>query len=409
MDKALTPESPDQVLDAVGQALDQSQPLEVQGNGSKRSLGRPMTGTRPLVLSRLAGITSYEPEELVMSAQVGTSLDEITATLSRHGQHLAFEPPDMAALLGTPQGATIGATIGGVFACNLAGSRRFKAGAGRDHLLGVSAVSGRAEAFKCGGRVVKNVTGYDMCKLLAGSYGTLAVMTEVTFRTLPAPADAHTVLIRGLDDKAAIIAMTRALAGPWEVSGAAHLPRAVAAASMVADLADGGAATLLRVEGPKLSASDRARGLGEGLGDLGTISGIEGEDARAVWREIGGAAYFAGGEGRQLWRLSLPPGAGAEVVDVLTITQDCRAFYDWGGGLVWLELLDPDSASPDAVRAAVAASGGHATLIRADAETRSKVAVFQPQPEPLARLTARIKENFDPKGILNPGHMYDGV
>ncbi len=405
MDKALTPASPDQVLDAVAQALDQDRPLEVLGNGSKRTLGRPLTGVQPLVLSHLAGITTYEPEELVMSALTGTGLDEITATLGAHGQHLAFEPPDWAALLGTARSAT----IGGVFACNLSGSRRIKAGAARDHLLGASAVSGRAEAFKCGGRVVKNVTGYDMCKLLAGSYGTLAVMTEVTFRTLPAPNEACSVLIRGLDDKAAVIAMTRALAGPWEVSSAAHLPRAVAAASMVAELADGGAATLLRVEGLQTSAADRAKGLGEGLGDLGTITGINGDDALAVWREIGDAAFFADGEGRQLWRLSLPPGAGAEVVEVLTITQECRAIYDWGGGLVWLELLDPGSESPDAVRAAVAASGGHATLIRADAETRGRVAVFQPQPEPLARLTARIKENFDPKGILNPGHMYEGL
>ncbi len=405
MDKALTPDSPDQVLDAVSQALDQDRPLEVLGNGSKRTLGRPINGAQLLVLSRLEGIIDYEPEELVMSALTGTGLDEITAALRGHGQHLAFEPPDLAALLGTPRTAT----IGGVFACNLSGPRRIKAGAARDHLLGASAVSGRAEAFKCGGRVVKNVTGYDMCKLLTGSYGTLAVMTEVTFKTLPAPNEAHTVLIRGLDDRAAIIAMTRALAGPWEVSGAAHLPRAVAAASKVAELADGGAATLLRVEGPKPSAADRAKGLGEGLGDLGTIAGLAGDDALAVWREIGDAAFFDGGEGRQLWRLSLPPGAGAEVVDVLTITQECRAIYDWGGGLVWLELLDPGSESPDAVRAAVAASGGHATLIRADAETRARVAVFQPQPPPLARLTARIKENFDPKGILNPGHMYDGV
>ncbi len=405
MDNALTPASPDQVLDAVAQALDQDQPLEVLGNGSKRTLGRPINGARPMVLSHLSGITSYEPEELVMSALTGTGLDEITAKLGEHGQHLAFEPPDYTAQLGTAGGAT----IGGVFACNLAGPRRIKAGAARDHLLGASAVSGRAEAFKCGGRVVKNVTGYDMCKLLTGSYGTLAVMTEVTFRTLPAPADTCTVLIRGLDDQAAIIAMTRALAGPWEVSGAAHLPRAVAAASMVAELADGGAATLLRVEGPKSAAADRARGLGEGLGDLGTITGLSGDGALAAWREIGDAALFAGGNEGQLWRLSLPPDAGAEVVDVLNISHECRAIYDWGGGLVWLELMDPGSASPDAVRAAVAASGGHATLIRADAETRARVAVFQPQPEPLARLTARIKENFDPKGILNPGHMYEGL
>lgn len=405
MEKVVKPDSPDQLREAVAEALDRGQPLEVLGNGTKRSLGRPMTGAQPLELSRLSGIIVYEPEELVMSAHAGTGLGEITAQLQEHGQHLAFEPPDYAAVLGTAGTAT----IGGVFACNLSGPRRIKAGAARDHLLGANAVSGRAETFKCGGRVVKNVTGYDMCKLLAGSYGTLAVMTEVTFKTMPASEETRTVLVRGLDDRAAIAAMTRALAGPWEVSGAAHLPRAVAAGSMVAELADGVAATLLRIEGPAPSVADRAKGVGEGLGDLGTISELTGDDARAVWREIGDAAYFAGGDERQLWRLSLPPSAGAEAVDVLTITQDCRAFYDWGGGLVWLELTDPGSASPDAVRAAVAASGGHATLIRADAETRSRVAVFQPLPEPLARLTARIKENFDPKGILNPGHMYDGV
>ena len=407
MEGALTPENPEAVREAVAGALAEEAPLEVLGAGSKRAYGRPSEAARVLDLSRLSGVSLYEPEELVMTAGAGTKLSEIEARLAQYGQFLAFEPADYGPLLGGTAGA---ATIGGVLACNLSGPRRIAAGAARDHFLGAQAVSGRGEAFKSGGRVMKNVTGYDMCKLLAGSFGTLAVMTEVTFKLLPAPEETRTVLIHGLEDAAAVEAMTRALQGPWEVSGAAHLTRPLAATSAVSSVGDADAsATALRLEGPAPSVATRAAALSEELSAFGAKEELQTQESNALWREIGDVAPFMEEQDRQVWRISVPPSAAPGVVDRISVRLDALAFYDWGGGLVWLSLPAAAEDAHGIVRAAIAEAGGHATLIRADAETRRTVPVFEPQPGPLARLTARVKENFDPKGILNAGRMYAGV
>ena len=419
MENEITPGTPEEVLDAVAGALAEGTPLEILGAGTKRNYGRPAEAERTLKLSRLAGITLYEPNELVMTARPGTPLGEIEASLDKNGQQLAFEPADYGPLLAGAKGGEEagGATIGGIFACNLSGPRRIAAGAARDHILGVKAVSGRAEAFKSGGRVVKNVTGYDMSKLLTGSFGTLAVLTEVTFKVLPAPDDSRTVVISGLDDRAALDAMTKALSGPWEVTAAAHLPKPLAQRSWVARIAGANAATVMRLEGPAPSVAARAKGLGEGLADLGTAGELAHADTRALWREIRDVHPLVSppdlGSGYEVWRISAPPSEAAAITERISGSLRSLAFYDWGGGLIWLALgaLDDMAATKRAaiVRAAIGDTGGHGTLVRADAETRRTVPVFQPQPDALAGLTRRVKENFDPKGILNAGRMYAGV
>src|SRR5512138_595185 len=397
------PESAAQVAEAVAWAAAAGEPLEVVGRGSKRALGRPVQAGHGLDLARLDGITLYEPEELVLSARAGTPLAAIEAALDEQRQMLAFEPPDLGPLLGGAAGA---GSLGGVLACNLAGPRRVKAGAARDHFLGVTAVSGRGETFKSGGRVVKNVTGYDLCKLLAGAYGTLAVMTDVAVKVLPRPEKTYTVLLFGLDDAAAGEAMRQALGSPHEVSGAAHLPAAQAAKSAVAYVAGaGGAVTALRVEGPGPSVEYRCAALRRELADLGPTDELHSQNSIAFWRELRDVRSFAGDQRTAVWRLSVAPTAGPSVV---TGIGEGEAFYDWGGGLIWLSL--PLNGANDAgaaqVRAAVAAAGGgHATLIRAPLELRAAVPVFQPQDAATAALTRRVKEGFDPRGILNPGHM----
>ncbi len=273
MTEVLKPGDAAQARDAVAWAVAEEAPLEVVGGGSKRALGRPVQAGHRLDVSGLAGIDLYEPDELVMTARAATPLAEVEAALAADRQALAFEPPDYGPLLGAAAGA---ATIGGVFACNLSGPRRLKAGAARDHLLGVALVTGRGEAVKAGGRVVKNVTGYDLCKLMAGSYGTLAVMTALTFKVLPAPEKLRTVLVFGLDDAEAARAMTAALNSPHEVSAAAHLPRAVAARSAVDYVAGAGAAvTAVRIEGPAPSVEHRCRALKELLGAFGAVSNCD--------------------------------------------------------------------------------------------------------------------------------------
>ena len=404
----LRPTDEAEVEEAIRDALAAETPVEITAGASKRGLGRPMQADLQLDLSALRGILLYEADELVMSAGPATPVAEIEQLLAAQNQQLAFEPADYGPIYGAARGA---GTIGGAFACNLAGPRRIKAGAARDHLLGLHGVSGRGEAFKSGGRVVKNVTGYDLCKLVTGSHGTLAAMTEVTFKVMPAPEKIRTALVFGLDDAAGIVVMAAAARSPHEVGGLAHLPAAVAAASAVGYIADAAVSvTALRVEGPGPSVEYRCAELRAMLAEHGAVEELHGRNSALFWREVRDAAAFAGAE-TVLWRLSVPPSAGATVVRRILEAVDGQAFYDWAGGLIWLALApQPDGQGHDvAVRDAVGESGGHATLLRAPDAVRAAVPVFQPQPAPMAALTARIKDGFDPRRILNPGRMYPGV
>ncbi len=396
-----------QVLDAVAWAISAEAPLEVLGRASKRGLGRPFQADHTLDLSGLSGINFYEPEELVLSAKPATPRAEIEAVLAERGQMLAFEPMDTGPLFGLPadQGS-----IGGTFACNLSGPRRIKMGAARDHLLGFNAVSGRGEAFKSGGRVVKNVTGYDLSKLMTGSFGTLAAVTELTFKVLPAPEKTYTVLLLGLDDGAATRAMAAAMNSVHEVAGAAHLPAGISGRSSVPYVANaGGAITALRLEGFGPSVEQRCRELKDELAGFGAIEELHSRNSVKFWAEVRDAVYLAEPADRLIWRLSVPPSAGQGVVAALAMGRDVEVFYDWSGGLIWLSLPPSDDAEHIAVRAVVAPSGGHATLVRAPANIRAAVPVFQPQPAPLAALSARVKDSFDPRRVLNPGRMVAGI
>lgn len=404
--ESFSPESEAQVAEAVAWAAAEQTPLELRGRGSKRGLGRPVQASHGLELSKLTGITLYEPEELVLSARAGTPLAEITAALDEKGQQLAFEPGDWGSLLGQSGGGS----IGGLLACNLSGPRRIKAGAARDHFLGFSAVSGRGEPFKAGGRVVKNVTGYDLCKLLAGSYGTLAVLTEVTVKVLPAAEKTRTVLVFGLDDEAACAAMTRALGSMHEVSGAAHLPQRTAATSQVSYVTEAAAAvTALRVEGPGPSVEHRCAALRKELADFGQTEELHGHNSARLWRELADVAPLAGRPELAVWRISLPPQAGHVVVREIAHAEPALHYYDWGGGLVWLGVVCDDAAQAPEIRAALAPYGGHATLVRAPEALRAAVPVFQPLDPAMASLTERVKDGFDPHRVLNPGRMYAGV
>ncbi len=412
MAETLKPKTAGQVLDAVQWAAAEGVPLKVRGLGSKDGFGRAVDIAHCLDLSRLSGIKAYEPNELYMTARASTPMAEIEAALRQNNQQMAFEPQNMGGLYGGGNIEEAGGTIGGVIACNLAGPRRIQAGAARDHFLGFNAVSGRGEVFKSGGTVVKNVTGFDLSKLLAGSFGTLAVMTDVSFKVMPAAEKTRTVLVLGADDSQAMAAMTAALGSSNEVSAAAHLPEAAASLSGVSYVSGAGeAVTAVRVEGPGPSVEHRCRALGDLLKEFGGIEELHSENSSLLWREIRDVRLFDGGE-RQIWRLSVPPADGAKVAAKLTAGTGGRVFYDWGGGLVWLSMEARPDAAADLVRAAVAAvstSGGHATLIRADADVRAQVPVFEPQTGALGDVTRRVKDGFDPTGVLTPGRMDEGI
>lgn len=351
-----------------------SGPLEPLAGGSLRSVGKPLVG-EVLDLSPLAGIVHYEPDELVLSALAATPIEEIERVLAEHGQRLGFEPPDWALLLG----ATGRPTLGGVLAANASGSRRLSAGAARDHFLGFRAVSGRAERFKGGGRVFKNVTGYDLPKLLAGSWGTLAVLTEVTVRVTPAAEHERTLLVPASDPATAVRTMTDALGSSCEVSAAAFLPRRGVA---------------LRLEGFAASVTARARALLEGLGRP-EVDTLEDAESRELWRAVGAVQPLAAHP--IVWRLSVPPSDAARLIERLAPDD---YVLDWGGGLIWMGC-----AQADAERVRGALSSGHALLLKAPPAVRAATPVFQPLPAPLAAVMARLKTVFDPAARLNPGRM----
>ena len=406
MTDTLKPRSAKDVEDAVQWALGEGKALELVGNATKRAIGRPAQSDLTLDLSGLTGVILYEPEELVLSAQAGTPLAEIEALLAAQGQHLAFEPIDYGMLLA---GSAASGTIGGTLAANLCGPRRIAAGAARDHFLGFEAVSGRGETFKSGGRVVKNVTGYDLCKVVAGSWGTLAALTTVTIKTLPRPQTQATVLLAGLDDATAVRAMTAAMALSCDVSGAAHLPAAVA--GRIGSGA-GRALTLLRLEGVAPSVAHRKATLMAAMQAFGAVETCEEDASRDLWRAVRDVTPFAATPemaARPVWRVVTVPSRGAELARMITATAEAEVLYDWAGGLVWVMLAPSDDAGAALIRSAVSASGGQATLVRAPAAIRAATDVFAPQEPALAALTRRVKQGFDPKGVLNPGRMWAGV
>ncbi len=401
----IRPSSAEELKEIVASAAAEETPLEILGAGTKRGYGRPVEATTEVILDRLCGIGLYEPAELVMSAKAGTPLAQIEARLADNQQQLAFEPPDYGALFGGKPGR---GTIGGLIACNLSGPRRIKAGAARDHFLGVRAVTGRGDAIKSGGRVVKNVTGYDLCKLFAGSFGTLVAMTEVTFKVLPAPEHEATLLLRARTRAGGFAALRMAMNSAGDVAGAACLPAAAAARSSVPMIAASATdLAALRLEGPAPSVHARVERLKALLAGEGELDELPPAPSAALWREIRDAALLPGTG--PLWRISVPPAAGAPLLEALERELRLAWLADWAGGLLWLAVDDTDDAGAGVIRQALVQPGGHATLVRASGELRAALPVFQPQDPALARLSARVKDSFDPKRILNRGRMYAEV
>jgi glycolate oxidase FAD binding subunit len=398
------------VEEVVCAAVASEQPLEIVGHGSKRAIGHPMATNAVLDLSALNAVIAYEPNELIITVQAGAPLADVQSLIDAKNQQFAFEPMDTSVLLGTP---AIG-TIGGMIGAGLAGPRRIKAGGARDHLLGAHAVSGFGDSFKTGGKVVKNVTGYDLCKLLTGSWGTLAVMTEVTLKVMPKPESERTLLLRSLDDVTANKAMTAALGSPFDVSGAAHLPYQAfrAGAGALAGLsAPGQSVTLVRLEGIAASAVHRAGSLSKALSTFGRVDILEDHTSAAIWSALRDVQPFAanGALGAcPVWRIVCPPAAGGALGQALARDTGGDVLYDWGGGLIWAAFPPRDDAQAALVRSRVEAVGGHATLIRATDEVRRNVDVFQPQAAGLAALGERVRNSFDPRTILNRGRMSRG-
>lgn len=376
----LTPDTEAAVADIVRQAAADGTPLRLQGGGTRTGLGRLVPGATPLSLAGLSGITLYDPGALTLIARAGTPVAEIAAALESEKQELAFEPLDHRALLGT-RGTP---TIGGVVSANVSGPRRLRAGACRDHLLGLRFVDGQGSVIKNGGRVMKNVTGLDLSRLLCGAYGTLGVLTEVALKVLPRAERSATLVYDGLSDAAVVQMFCAALSTPFEVSGAAHVA----------------GRSYLRIEGLADQVSYRiARLKSTFAGSDATV--LEGAEHAALWLAIRDVQHFAQTPGA-IWRLSVKPTDAPVIAQRLRQTLGAETSLDWGGGLIWACL--PEAVSPEAVRAALAPARGHATLVRGPDSLRQG-AVFHPEPGPIAALSAGLRVRFDPQNILNPGLM----
>lgn len=393
----IQPETVNEIVETVRAHADARRPLAIEGSGSKSGLGRPVDAETVLSLRALSGIRVYQPDELVLTAWSGTPMREIWDALAEQRQHLAFEPA-ASALYGSGNQA---GTIGGVLASNLSGPRRPSAGAARDHFLGFSAVNGLGEEFKAGGKVVKNVTGYDLPKLLAGSMGTLGVLLEVTVKVLPAPEKQRTVIVPVSDAATGHRCLVAQLQQTFEIDGAALLPASVAARSGV-DLvrAPGSTLVAMRLTGSPVSVEDRCAALRVAVGMPNEE--LHSMRSQALWSEINEVASLLPGETAVLWRLSVPPASGGKILAELG--EGDEWLVDWGGGRLWIARRDSSPADAAIVRKAVSSVGGHATLVRGPDSLRRAIDVFPMEAPPT--LLQRTKGAFDPYGILNPGRMY---
>jgi glycolate oxidase FAD binding subunit len=360
-----------ELCDVIAQGAGRGHALRLRGGGSHDAVGAP-TAAAVVDMRGFSGVVDYDPPELVLTVRAGTPLAEVAALVAGEGQMLAFDPVDAGA-----------ATIGGVVASGNAGPARLTRGGVRDHLLGFEAVSGRGERFVAGGKVVKNVTGFDLPKVMAGSWGRLAALTEVTLKVMPRPRSRRTLVLRGLDPVAAVQAMARALGTAAEVSAAAHLPAW-----------RGERVTALRLDGFPPSVAARCTMLQ--AGDLAALAPIAEDEADALWDAVRHVRLLDGA--LPLWRAILSASRAPEVIAAL---PEAAWMLDWAGGLIWL-ASDADATR---VRAVIAAAGGHAQLRRGDAAMRAVVPMFHPQPAALAALETRVRRAFDPAGVFKTGRF----
>lgn len=407
MNKRLNPHNEKEVKDLICAAINDKKSIEVVGAGSKRNWGRPNQSSELLNLSQLSGITLYEPQELVMTASAGTPIADIREILSDNQQHLAFEPPDLSLLYG---GGKDNGTLGGVVATNLSGPRRIQSGAVRDYCLGFEAISARGNEFKSGGRVVKNVTGFDLSKLLAGSFGTLAVMVSITIKILPKPEKTRTILVFGLENERGISSLSEILNGPYEINAAAHLPSEIAKNSSIS-LVNSSllSVTAIRLQGSSKSVMARLKEVRSLCRIYGEVEELHSHNSSYLWKEIGEIGSLLNNKSDQIWRILVAPSEGASIVKKIRRDAECKVYFDWGGGLIWLAADQKLSGVGSTIRKVLQRTGGHATLMRGSSDLRMSTDVFQPLAPANKRLTKLIKNNFDPFGVLNPGRMYEDI
>jgi len=403
MSEVYSPTSEQDVQTFVHSCFLEGSPIEVMGFGSK-AIGREIQCSKTLKLQKFDGIIEYFPDELYIKVKPGTSLELIESTLKQKNQELSFEPSDLGFLY---QGKSLKGSVGAAVACNLSGSRRFKTGALRDHLLGFRAINGKGEIIKSGGTVVKNVTGYDVSKLISGSYGTLGVITEIILKVQPRYDESQTLLIYGVNLKKALNIFSQSMQTSFEISGACYYPEGMANFFNLNDVDNSSSITAIRVEGPKISVSERINCLKKLFVEHKNIFVLENYQSRIFWKSTSDLSFFNNSENIVV-KVSLPPVSAEEFLQQF-MNEHIRFVIDWAGNLIWIEIAREDSILLRQLRKKVINFNGHLTIMKAPTHVRIREDFLTVVDENMKKLSLRIKESFDPKSILNPGKMYSGL
>ncbi len=404
MAEIYSPSSENEVVDFIKDSHSLQTPIEISGNNSK-SIGRLIQCSKSLQFKNFGGIVEYLPEELYIKVKSGTSLALIESELDKKNQELAFEPSDMGFLY---SGKSNKGSVGGAVACNLSGSRRFRAGALRDHILGFCGVNGKGEIIKSGGTVVKNVTGYDVSKLITGSYGTLVALTEIVLKVQPKNEESQTLLINNINLKMALNVFSKAMHTSVEISGACFYPAKISKFFKLNDLDTNTSITAIRLEGPKISVTERVNTLKKLFSDYKTtISVLENYQSRIFWQNTSDLQFFNNSKNVVI-KIVLPPLNTDQLINKFE-NEELKYVVDWAGNLIWVELPENDSVLLKHLRTEILKLSGHMTIIKAPNHVRIREDFLTTVDENIKVLSLKIKESFDPKKILNPGKMYSGI
>ena len=398
------PSSREEIAEIIRNCYKKNIPLEINGSKSKNKIGRNFQAEKTLDLTSYSGIIDYKPEELYIKVKAGTPINSIIEELDKHDQQLAFEPVDFGFLF---NGKSNNGTIGGVISCNFAGPRRFKVGSARDHLLGFQGINGKGEIIKSGGTVVKNVTGYDLCKLISGSFGTLSVLTELSVKVLPKPQSSKTLIINNPHIKKAIEYLGTALSSSSDPSGGVFYPEQFDQSFTFNDLTHKGALTAIRIEGPSNSVDHRIKNLSAELGLLeNEYSILESVQTKIFWNKTKNLEIFSNSK-KNLLRIVVP------ISETLSVLQKMKPyeinyFLDWGGSLIWVELEKISLKILREIKDITQQHSGYFTVIKVEDDLKASADIFTIDPIKY-KISEKIKKSFDPKRIFNPGKMYSGI
>jgi len=400
----LKPENENDLQEIIRYCYKKDLPIEIVGTGTKNEIGKKLQCAKILDMSNISGIVEYKPEELYITVKAGTPIKIVQDELKKNNQHLAFEPTNFSEIFKKDSNE---GTVGGTLACNFSGSRRFKVGSGRDHILGFKGYNGRGEKIKSGGTVVKNVTGYDLSKLVTGSFGTLLVLSEITLKVLPLQTDIKTIVMSGLALEHALGVMSSSIASSNDPSGVVFYPGSLRNNFVFNDLTHQGSITAIRIEGTKASTEQRINNLFKDLGLEETKATIlDSTQSEIFWEDTRALKVFSKNQ-KNILRAVVPPSETVNLINRLK-TFHPSYFIDWGGSLIWLELDYLSNQKIDQIRKRVLDTGGYLTVIKSPANIKSSSEIFTIDPIKF-KISQNLKKSFDPKRIFNPGKMYTGI